>query len=86
MLNGRGVDLDLTYVENLDLRVFEIDIDSIFNNLLVNSIDAFSLLKEDRDRRILIKAKSSLKEIIIDCDTHKICDIICSLKQPQSIR
>lgn len=66
VLNGRGVDLDLTYVENLDLRVFEIDIDSIFNNLLVNSIDAFSLLKEDRDRRILIKAKSSLKEIIID--------------------
>jgi C4-dicarboxylate-specific signal transduction histidine kinase len=40
--------------------------DSIFNNLLVNSIDAFNILKESRDRQIEIKASSSSKEIVID--------------------
>ena len=36
VLDGRGVNLDIDNIENIDLRIFEIDIDSIFNNLLVN--------------------------------------------------
>lgn len=66
VLNGRGVNLDIENIENFDLRVFEIDIDSVFNNLLVNSIEAFSLLKENRDRDIIIKTNANSKEINID--------------------
>lgn len=66
VLNGRGVNLNIEDIENFDLRVFEIDIDSIFNNLLVNSIEAFSLLKENREREIIIKTNANSKEINID--------------------
>jgi signal transduction histidine kinase len=66
VLYNRGIKLENENIEDLDLRVFEIDFDSIFNNLLVNSIDAFNLLKESRDRQIEIKASSNHKEIIID--------------------
>lgn len=66
VLGNRGINFDVTDVENLDLRVYEIDFDSIFNNLLVNSIDAFTILKINRAREIKIKAKSTPKEIIID--------------------
>lgn len=66
VLENRGINFDVTDIENLDLRVYEIDFDSIFNNLLVNSIDAFTILKINRAREIKIKAKSTNKEIIID--------------------
>jgi signal transduction histidine kinase len=66
VFDNRGILLKIDDVEDLDLRVFEIDFDSIFNNLLVNSIDAFNILKESRDRQIEIKASSNNKEIIID--------------------
>ncbi len=66
VFENRGMTLKIDDVEDLDLRVFEIDFDSIFNNLLVNSIDAFNILKESRDRQIEIKASSNSKEIIID--------------------
>ena len=66
VLLDRGIDLDVSEIEELDMRVFEIDIDSIFNNLLVNSIDAFIISKEDRERKIIIKASSNAKEIILD--------------------
>lgn len=66
VLLERGVDLDISEVEELDLRVFEIDLDSIFNNLLVNSIEAFTLCKEERDREIKVKVYTSSKEIIFD--------------------
>ena len=66
VLDGRGVNLDIDNIENIDLRIFEIDIDSIFNNLLVNSVEAFSLLRENRDRLITIKVSTNSKEIIID--------------------
>lgn len=62
----RGIELDLTQIADLSLRVFEIDFDSIFNNLFVNSMDAFVLLKENRKRKITIKAYSNSKEIIIE--------------------
>lgn len=66
VLEGRGIELDIENIEDIDLRVFEIDIDSIFNNLLINSIDAFSLLKENRERAITVRVNTNSKEIVID--------------------
>ena len=66
VFRDRGILMDVNDIEGLDMRVFEIDIDSIFNNLLVNSIDAFIISKEERSRLITIKASSSKKEIILD--------------------
>jgi signal transduction histidine kinase len=66
VLEDRGINLDVSEIEELDLRVFEIDIDSIFNNLLINSIDAFIISKEERDRNVKIKVASNSKEIVID--------------------
>ncbi len=66
VLENRGIKFDVSDVENLDLRVYEIDFDSIFNNLLVNSIDAFTILKVNRSREIKIKTTSTHKEIIVD--------------------
>lgn len=63
---NRGIELDVSKIADLDLRVFEIDIDSIFNNLLVNSIDAFNLSTINRQRQILISATDNSKEIVID--------------------
>lgn len=65
VLNDRGVELDITNIEDLDMRVFEIDFDSIFNNLLVNTIDAFNSSGNDH-RFIKIVASSTSKEIVID--------------------
>lgn len=66
VLDNRGVLFDVDSIEDIDMRVFEIDFDSIFNNLLVNSIDAFSLLREERKRKITIIVSSNNKEIIIN--------------------
>ncbi|MBI0157091.1 MULTISPECIES: ATP-binding protein [Gilliamella] len=65
VLNERSIDLDIKDIANINLRMFEIDMDSIFNNLVVNSIDAFTKSKKSRDRVIIIKAKETLKEICI---------------------
>ncbi|WP_373072219.1 ATP-binding protein [Sulfurimonas sp.] len=52
-----------------EMRFFEIDIDSIYNNLLVNSIEAMS---KEKTREITISLNSNDKEIIIDyTDTGK---------------
>lgn len=66
VLENRAIELDVANVEDLDLRVFEIDIDSIFNNLLVNSIDAFNISKENRQRKVTVSVISNAREIIID--------------------
>lgn len=66
VFDDRGIILDESDIEELYMRVFEIDIDSIFNNLLVNSIDAFIISKENRERKITIKVYSNTKEIILD--------------------
>ena len=66
VFSSRGIDLDISQVEKLDIRVFEIDFDSIFNNLIVNSIDAFILSREARKRKIIISAISDQKEIVIN--------------------
>lgn len=66
VFENRAIQFDNTEIEDIDMRVFEIDFDSIFNNLLVNSIDAFTLSKVNRERMIKVKVSSSQKEIIID--------------------
>lgn len=66
VLEDRGIFLDIAEIEELDLRVFEIDIDSIFNNILINSIDAFIISKEERERIVKIRVSSNSKEIVID--------------------
>lgn len=65
-MENRGISLDISKIEDIDMRVFEIDFDSIFNNLLVNSIDAFTLSKVNRERLIKITVISNKKEIVID--------------------
>ncbi len=48
-----------------DLRAMEIDLDSIFNNLIVNSIDSFIKHKTPK-RKIKLKISNTNKEIIVD--------------------
>lgn len=64
VLEDRGVVLNINSIEDLDLRVFEIDFDSIFNNLLVNTIDAFNS-SGNHLRQISISVTSNDKEIVI---------------------
>jgi signal transduction histidine kinase len=66
VMDNRGIELDVAKIADLDLRVFEIDIDSIFNNLLVNSIDAFNHSTINRERKISITVADNSKEIVID--------------------
>ena len=48
------------------MRVFEIDMDSIFHNLFSNSIEAFNLMKVDRPRTIHIKVTLNDKNVLIE--------------------
>jgi signal transduction histidine kinase len=66
ILNNRGINFDISNVERLNIRAFEIDIDSIFNNLLINSIDSFNSSTIDRARKIIIDMHSTTNEIIIN--------------------
>lgn len=51
-------------VENTSLRAFEIDFDSIFYNLLSNSIEAFVRSRDDSPREIEVTLKTTEKNII----------------------
>ena len=51
---------------NVSMRVFEIDMDSIFHNLFSNSIEAFNLMKVERPRIIYIKVTTTDKQIVIE--------------------
>ena len=68
ILMNRHISLDIEYnsSEDIDMRVFEIDLDSIFNNLIVNSIDSFMLQKNNPSRQIEIKQTENDKELIFD--------------------
>lgn len=66
VLNEKGINYDLTEVENIDMRIFEIDLDSIFNNLLVNTMDAFISSKVDRPRKIKVRVTQSSKGIVLE--------------------
>ncbi len=66
VMENRGIQMNTNEIAEIDMRVFEIDFDSVFNNLLVNSIDAFIQSKENRQREITIKARETSKEIIME--------------------
>jgi len=66
VLDNRGITLDTSGVDSVDMRVFEIDIDSIFNNLLVNSIDAFKISKVNRPRVITINVFNTDRETVME--------------------
>lgn len=65
VFEDRAITMNTSGVDDLDMRVFEIDFDSIFNNLIVNSIDAFIISKANRERVIAINAICT-KEIMIE--------------------
>ncbi|SEH27472.1 sensor histidine kinase [Chryseobacterium culicis] len=66
VLQEKAIDLNIDNIVDIGMRVFEIDLDSIFNNLLVNSIDAFLLSKSNRNRKIDITLQQNDKELIIE--------------------
>ncbi|MBE0497037.1 MAG: sensor histidine kinase [Campylobacterales bacterium] len=61
-----SLSIECVSIDEIDMRVFEIDLDSIFNNLIVNSIDSFMLQKNNSNRKIEIKQSDNDKEIIFD--------------------
>jgi signal transduction histidine kinase len=67
VLSNRMIDFSYDIDDNkLDIRAMEIDLDSIFNNLLVNSIDSFIRQKNNNKRKVELKINNTGKEIIID--------------------
>lgn len=66
VFEARGIKLDLSEVEDIVMKVFEIDLDSIFHNLFSNSIEAFNIMKIDRPRKISIKTYHTSKSIILE--------------------
>ncbi len=63
VFESRNIRLNLSVDEELKIRAFEIDLDSIFYNLFSNSIEAFTRLKEDRERVIFIDFRITNKSI-----------------------
>ena len=66
ILDARGITIEINQISHLGMRVFEIDIDSIFNNLLINSIDAFVSSKIDRSRKINITCTDNGRELVLN--------------------
>lgn len=63
VFESRNIRLSLSVDEELKIRAFEIDLDSIFYNLFSNSVEAFTRLKEDRERVIFIDFRITNKSI-----------------------
>ena len=63
---SRAITFDFKNEGNVSMRVFEIDMDSIFHNLFSNSIEAFNLMRVDRPRTIQVKVTTTDKNVIID--------------------
>ncbi len=66
-LSERGIEFSVDCATNIELRAFEIDFDSVFVNLLTNSLDAFTRPSIKRaPRRILIKCEEIGNQILIE--------------------
>lgn len=63
---NRGITFDTEVVGDLSMRIYEIDMDSIFNNLLVNTINAFNESLENKERKIIIRVYDTDYQLIID--------------------
>ena len=71
VLDNREIIFNFTLSnEKIEMRIFEIDLDSIFNNLLVNSIDAFLRSNIIVKRAIKVNVQNTEKEIIIDYEDN----------------
>lgn len=67
IFSERDIDLNINDIPNdIVMRMFEIDLDSIFYNLFSNSVEAFVLMKEQRSRKIDVKAYSTDRYNIIE--------------------
>lgn len=60
----RGIKFDHSDVENSSMRIFEIDFDSIFYNLLSNSIEAFKRSRVQRERIIKVSLQTTENNIV----------------------
>ncbi len=80
----RGIDFCYTIENDISIRAFEIDFDSIFNNLIVNSIDAFIISRLSTDRIISIDCKENKTSIdILYSDTGP--GLLEDISKPESI-
>lgn len=68
LLEERGIKFIHSNVDDAYIRAFEIDFDSIFYNLMSNSIEAFIRMKEDRERIIEITVEITERAIV--CSYH----------------
>lgn len=64
LLSEREIIFDHSKVENVSIRAFEIDFDSIFYNLLSNSFEAFVRSGEERDRQIEVTVRADVNSIV----------------------
>ena len=62
----RGIDFRCEGITGVQMRVFEIDLDSIFYNLFANSVEAFVYSREDRAREIKVQFTMTDKYIVCD--------------------
>lgn len=60
----RGINFDYITDKECSIRAFEIDLDSIFYNLISNSIEAFIRSKEQRERVIQLSIEVTDKNIV----------------------
>jgi len=66
LLSTRIINLDIdTGSDNLMVQLFPIDLDTIFNNLIINSIESFSRQKDGDERTITIRTYLAEDKIII---------------------
>ena len=62
----RGINFRCEGILGIQMRIFEIDLDSIFYNLFANSVEAFVYSHDDRPREISINFMTTEKYIICD--------------------
>ena len=60
----RRIFFDHSHVANISIRAFEIDFDSIFYNLISNSIEAFIRSRDNRERHIEVSLEATEKSIV----------------------
>lgn len=65
-LQERLISLNLQIPEGLEMRVFELDFDSIFSNLIINSIEAFILSETSDAREISLTCTLGERDIVFD--------------------
>ena len=62
----RGILFNYNLVQDVKIRIYEIDLDSIFYNLFSNSIEAFTRMKVNRERKINISLYERHSDIIFE--------------------